>query len=84
MSNYQPTPEDRFSFGLWTVGWRGQNTFGKAVRPQLDPVDVVWKLRELGAYGITFHDDDLFPPDSTPHNATRSSNASPARSTKAA
>lgn len=66
MSNYQPTPEDRFSFGLWTVGWRGHNTFGRAVRPQLDPVDVVWKLRELGAYGITFHDDDLLPPDSTP------------------
>ena len=66
MSNYQPTPEDRFTFGLWTVAWRGRDTFGKAVRPQLDPVDVVWKLRELGAYGITFHDDDLIPSDSTP------------------
>src|SRR5690606_40136750 len=61
MSNYQPTPEDRFSFGLWTVGWRGHNTFGEAVRPALDPVDAVWKLSELGAYGITFHDDDLVP-----------------------
>ncbi|MEY9211952.1 xylose isomerase [Thermobifida halotolerans] len=64
MTDYQPTPEDRFSFGLWTVGWRGHNTFGEAVRPALDPVEAVGKLSELGAYGITFHDDDLIPPGS--------------------
>ncbi|GLU48553.1 xylose isomerase [Nocardiopsis ansamitocini] len=64
MSDYRPTPEDRFSFGLWTVGWRGHNTFGEAVRPVLDPVDAVHSLAALGAHGITFHDDDLVAPGS--------------------
>ncbi|QVJ01780.1 xylose isomerase [Nocardiopsis eucommiae] len=66
MSDLRPTPEDRFSFGLWTVGWRGVNTFGDPVRPVLDPVDAVHRLADLGAYGVTFHDDDLIPPGSTP------------------
>ncbi|GAA1109659.1 xylose isomerase [Nocardiopsis metallicus] len=66
MTDYRPTPEDRFTFGLWTVGWRGVNTFGDPVRPPLDPVEAVRRLAELGAYGVTFHDDDLIPPGSTP------------------
>ena len=57
----QPTKEDRFSFGLWTVGWPGVDPFGVAVRPPLDPVETVHRLSELGAYGVTFHDDDLIP-----------------------
>ena len=56
-----PTPEDRFSFGLWTVGWQGVDPFGGAVRPPIDPVESVKRLAELGAWGITFHDDDLIP-----------------------
>ncbi|MBM9465872.1 xylose isomerase [Nakamurella leprariae] len=56
-----PTPADRFSFGLWTVGWRGQDPFGDATRPPLDPVESVERLAEVGAWGITFHDDDLIP-----------------------
>ncbi|MFC3995669.1 xylose isomerase [Nocardiopsis sediminis] len=64
MSDYQPVPEDKFSFGLWTVGWRGVNTFGAAVRPPLDGAEAVRRLADLGAYGITFHDDDLIPPGS--------------------
>ncbi|MET8557053.1 xylose isomerase [Streptomyces sp. NPDC004959] len=59
--NYQPTPEDKFSFGLWTVGWQGRDPFGDATRPALDPVESVRRLAELGAYGVTFHDDDLIP-----------------------
>ncbi|MGH3313818.1 MAG: xylose isomerase [Streptomyces sp.] len=59
--NYRPTPEDRFSFGLWTVGWLGRDPFGDATRSPLDPVEAVGRLAELGAYGITFHDDDLIP-----------------------
>lgn len=55
----QPTREDKFSFGLWTIGWQAQDQFGVATRPWLDPVEAVHKLAELGAYGITFHDDDL-------------------------
>ncbi|MGX7828631.1 xylose isomerase [Actinokineospora sp. 24-640] len=57
----QPTPADRFSFGLWTVGWRAVDPFGDATRPALDPVESVRRLAELGAWGVTFHDDDLIP-----------------------
>jgi xylose isomerase len=57
----QPTPADRFSFGLWTVGWPARDPFGEATRPALDPVETVHRLAELGAYGVTFHDDDLVP-----------------------
>lgn len=66
MNDYRPTPEDNFTFGLWTVGWQGVNTFGDAVRPPLDPVEAVRRLSDLGAHGITFHDDDLIPPGSSP------------------
>ena len=55
-----PTPADRFTFGLWTIGYSGVDPFGVATRPPLDVVHVVEKLAELGAYGLTFHDDDLF------------------------
>ncbi|WP_274917980.1 xylose isomerase [Streptomyces sp. WZ-12] len=58
---FTPTPDDKFSFGLWTVGWRGGDPFGDATRPALDPVESVRRLAELGAYGVTFHDDDLIP-----------------------
>ena len=57
----QPTREDRFSFGLWTVGWPGRDPFGDATRAPVDPVESVHRLSELGAYGVTFHDDDLVP-----------------------
>jgi xylose isomerase len=56
-----PTPEDRFSFGLWTVGWTAKDPFGDPTRAPLDAVEAVHKLSELGAWGITFHDDDLIP-----------------------
>ncbi|MEV1168692.1 xylose isomerase [Nonomuraea sp. NPDC049784] len=56
---YEPTPEDRFTFGLWTVGWQARDPFGDAARAPLDPVESVHRLAELGAYGVTFHDDDL-------------------------
>jgi xylose isomerase len=57
----QPTREDKFTFGLWTVGWQARDPFGDATRPALDPVESVHRLAELGAYGVTFHDDDLIP-----------------------
>ena len=57
----QPTREDKFSFGLWTVGWQARDPFGDATRAALDPIEAVHKLAEVGAYGITFHDDDLVP-----------------------
>jgi xylose isomerase len=57
----QATRADRFSFGLWTVGWQGVDVFGTAVRAPLDPVGAVGRLAELGAYGVSFHDNDVFP-----------------------
>ena len=56
-----PTPADRFSFGLWTIGWQARDPFGDATRAPLDPVEAVHRLGEAGAYGVTFHDDDLVP-----------------------
>ena len=60
-----PTPADRFSFGLWTVGWQGVDVFGGPVREPMDPVEAVHRLAELGAAAVTFHDDDLVPDDAT-------------------
>ena len=57
----RPTAEDRFTFGLWTVGWQAHDPFGDATRAPVDPVETVHRLDELGAYGVTFHDDDLVP-----------------------
>jgi xylose isomerase len=53
--------EPRFTFGLWTVGWQARDPFGDATRPPLDPVETVHRLAELGAHGVSFHDDDLIP-----------------------
>ena len=56
-----PRPEHKFTFGLWTVGWQARDPFGDATRAPLDPVETVERLAVLGAYGVTFHDDDLVP-----------------------
>jgi xylose isomerase len=58
---YAATPDDRFSFGLWTVGHRGSDPFGLATRPPIDPETIVARLGEIGAWGVCFHDDDLVP-----------------------
>jgi xylose isomerase len=58
---YEPTPADHFTFGLWTIGWQARDPFGEATRPPLDPVEAVHRLAGFGAYGMTFHDDDLVP-----------------------
>ncbi len=55
-----PRPEDHFSFGLWTVGWLGVDPFGTASRPALAPEEYAGRLAELGAWGVTFHDNDVF------------------------
>jgi len=58
---FVPKREDHFSFGLWTVGWQGRDPFGDATRAPLDPVVSLHRLAEIGAWGVTFHDDDLVP-----------------------
>jgi len=65
LNGYQPRPEDKFSFGLWTVGNRGRDAFGDAVRPAISPVDIVALLAEVGAWGVNLHDNDLVPIDAT-------------------
>jgi xylose isomerase len=69
---FTPTKADHFSFGLWTVGWGGKDLFGDPTRPPLDPVDAVQHLAALGAWGVTFHDDDLvaFGTDDVSREAT--------------
>jgi xylose isomerase len=62
---YQPKPEHKFSFGLWTIGNRGRDPFGDAVRPTIKPVDIVKLLAEVGAWGVNLHDNDLVPIDAT-------------------
>jgi xylose isomerase len=71
MPDYAPRPEHKFSFGLWTVGNRGRDPFGEAVRPTLSPVDSVAMLGEVGAWGVNLHDNDLVPIDATPHERDR-------------
>ncbi len=63
---YTPTREDKFSFGLWTVGNPGRDPFGDPTRPPLAPERIVQRLSELGAWGINLHDNDLVPIDATP------------------
>jgi xylose isomerase len=65
-NNYEPRPEHKFSFGLWTVGNRGRDPFGDAVRPTIPPNDIVAMLAEVGAWGVNLHDNDLVPIDATP------------------
>jgi xylose isomerase len=62
---YAPTRADRFSFGIWTVGWQGVDVFGPAVRPPMPADRAVRKLAELGAYGVNFHDNDVFDFDAS-------------------
>lgn len=59
--SFTPSREDKFTFGLWTVGWQARDPFGDATRAPLDPVRTVEELASRGAYGVTFHDDDLIP-----------------------
>ena len=68
---YAPKKEDKFSFGLWTVGNRGRDPFGDFVRPALDPIYSVKRLSQLGAWGINLHDNDLVPIDASPAERDR-------------
>ncbi len=64
-NKYQPNPEHKFTFGMWTVGNRGADAFGAQVRAKLSPLQIVELLAEVGAYGVNFHDNDLVPIDAT-------------------
>ena len=66
MASFDPKPEDNFTFGLWTVGNTGRDVFGEPTRAPLSPVEIVHLLKEVGAAGVNFHDNDLVPIDATP------------------
>jgi xylose isomerase len=68
---FTPKKEDKFTFGLWTVGNRGRDPFGDAVRNTIPVTRIVQKLSELGAYGVNLHDNDLVPIDATPAERDR-------------
>ena len=63
--DYEPGPAHKFSFGLWTIGNRGRDPFGDAVRAPIPPVEIVALLGEVGAWGVNLHDNDLVPIDAT-------------------
>jgi xylose isomerase len=70
-NSYEPRPEHKFTFGLWTVGNVGRDPFGSPVRDPMSPVDLVHLLAEVGAWGVNFHDNDLVPIDATPAERDR-------------
>ena len=43
MSGFTPTPQDKLSFGLWTVGRTARDNFGDATRVSLGPVESVFE-----------------------------------------
>jgi xylose isomerase len=65
MTDYTPKPENKFTFGLWTVGNTGTDPFGRATRDAKTPAELVHLLAEVGAWGVNFHDNDLIPIDAT-------------------
>lgn len=71
MATYQPTPADKFTFGLWTIANQGRDPFGDAVRTSLSPVEIVHLVAEAGAWGVNFHDNDLVPIDATAADEAR-------------
>jgi len=66
MTKYTPTAEQKFTFGLWTLGNAGRDPFGEPTRKALSPVEIVHLIGEVGAWGVNFHDNDLVPIDATP------------------
>ncbi len=71
VDSYQPKPEHKFTFGLWTVGNPGADAFGQLLRSKLSPVEIIYLLAEVGAYGVNLHDNDLVPIDATPAERDR-------------
>ena len=68
---YTAKPENKFTFGLWTVSNVGRDPFGEPTRKPITPVEAVHMMAEAGAYGVKFHDNDLIPIDATPSERTQ-------------
>ena len=81
---YDPKPEHKFTFGLWTIANQGRDPFGEPVRAPMSPVNIVHLLAEVGAWGVNFHDNDLVPIDATPASGIKLWPISKKRSTRPA
>ncbi|MFF5229641.1 hypothetical protein [Dactylosporangium sp. NPDC000521] len=46
MSGFTPAPQDKSSFGSWTVGWTAPDDFDDATRAPLDPVEAAGTVFE--------------------------------------
>src|SRR5918998_3562034 len=68
---YTPRPEHKFTFGLWTVGNRGRDPFGDAVRPPPPPVGAARLRGEVGPSAPCLHENDLVPIDAPPQERDR-------------
>jgi xylose isomerase len=66
MNAWHPCPEHKFAFGLWTIGFPGRDPFGDVTRSPIEPWDFVYRLADLGGWGVSFHDDDLVLADASP------------------
>jgi xylose isomerase len=65
-TNFAPDPKLKFTFGLWTVGNIGRDPFGEPTREKISPTAICKMLGEVGAFGVSLHDNDLVPIDATP------------------
>ena len=66
LDRFQPKPEDKFVFGLWTLGSVGRDPFGEPVRDRKSPMEIARMIADIGAWGVNLHDNDLIPIDATP------------------
>src|SRR5699024_6197332 len=66
-----PTRDDQFPLGPSPPGRQAHAQPGPPPRPPLDLTDHVRKLADLGAWGFTFHDNDVVPFDATPAERER-------------
>jgi len=60
-SNFAPTKEDKFAFGLWCLQNRGRDPFGDQTRPEISALDCIRGLAQRNCYGFEFHDNDILP-----------------------
>jgi xylose isomerase len=63
MSTFGPDPKHRFAFGLRTIG---RTPPAASATEPFEPWEFVYRLGDIGAWGVGFADDDLFPPGSSP------------------
>jgi xylose isomerase len=64
-TDFAPTKQDKFAFGIWCLQNRGRDPFGDQTRPALSAIDAITGLAKRGCYGFEFHDNDIIPFDAS-------------------